>query len=132
MLAVSDVVFSSKKTTNVTVSDGQAVVFPSIIYDIGSAYDSTTGVFTTPIDGTYLFTARLCAYNRELINYAVVADGNDVIRGVHYGSSQDCASFNALVVLKSSSRVWVTCSFPGNRLHGDENRWNTFSGVLLH
>lgn len=112
--------------------DGQPLVFSTISFNIGSGYDSNTGIFTTPVDGTYLFTARLCTNTKELINYAIVVDGSDVTRGVHYGSTHDCASFNTAVVLRTGNQVWVTCAFPGNQIFGDDYRWNIFSGVLLH
>ena len=117
---------------NDTVQDGQALIFPTVDFNIGTAYDSQTGVFTTPTDGTYLFTARLCTNDKDVINYAIVVDGSDVTHGVHFGNTHDCASFNVMAILKAGNEVWVTCFFPGNKIAADEYRWNTFAGVVLY
>ena len=48
----------STAITNVT-GDGTAyspVIYDTEVFDIGSNYDSTTGIFTAPVDGKYVFS----------------------------------------------------------------------------
>ncbi|VDI28426.1 Hypothetical predicted protein [Mytilus galloprovincialis] len=47
------------------VTDGvehvdETLIFPTIIVNHGDGYDNTTGVFTAPISGMYLFTVQIC------------------------------------------------------------------------
>ena len=45
--------FSAKITSNTTNTAGTTVVFPTVSFNIGSAYNSSTGVFTVPVTGYY-------------------------------------------------------------------------------
>jgi len=60
--------FKSAASTNVT-GDGTVytVIFDTVYFDQGSNYNATTGVFTAPITGKYLFTS-----NVEFINVIAV------------------------------------------------------------
>ena len=46
-------------TTQITINDGEIVIFRDIITNIGDAYSNTTGKFVTPYKGTYQFTAAI-------------------------------------------------------------------------
>ena len=45
------------------VSAGTYVVFGSVDINIGNDYDSSTGIFTAPVAGTYLFHISSIAHN---------------------------------------------------------------------
>lgn len=49
-VATSDITFN-------TNTQGKLLVFDSVIYQIGSAYDPTTGLFTAPVNGVYALNA---------------------------------------------------------------------------
>ena len=46
---------------------GDTLVFPDVIYSEGKGYDSNTGVFTAPTEGTYLFYISIqSAYQKNI------------------------------------------------------------------
>jgi cytoskeletal protein CcmA (bactofilin family) len=46
-------------TEFISTGDFQTIVFDSIIFNVGSAYDSGTGTFTAPAAGTYMFSCSM-------------------------------------------------------------------------
>ena len=49
--------FSAKLSTpgQVAYSAGDRIIFTNVISNVGNAYDSVTGIFTAPHNGTYQF-----------------------------------------------------------------------------
>lgn len=66
--------------SNVT-GDGTyyTVIFDTEVQDIGGNYDNTTGIFTAPVDGTYLFA--------NTINYANLAPGHGINDDFNYNNA---------------------------------------------
>ena len=49
------------------ISRNEAVVFDRIVTNVGSAYDSETGYFTAPLNGTYQFNVVVSAQGRQKV-----------------------------------------------------------------
>ncbi|XP_060604871.1 cerebellin-1-like [Ruditapes philippinarum] len=110
------------------------VIFDFLIYDTGTNYDDSTGVFTSPTSGLYLFSVFIETHSvntEALVNlmkegqpYMFVASdrGNDV---------EDNTGGNVcLLTVNKGERVWVKTI-----LHDKQSFWigfTTFSGVLIH
>ncbi|XP_053400652.1 uncharacterized protein LOC128557363 [Mercenaria mercenaria] len=54
--------------------EDKVFVFTQNIVNIGNAYDNATGVFTAPIDGTYLFTTQVCLMRETRISFGIYID----------------------------------------------------------
>jgi len=143
--------YVSVTASNVT-GDGTSytVIFDTEVFDIGSNYDSTTGIFTAPIDGHYLFCTTATAGNissshtQGLVqivcptpnarvyegNYANVrSSANRVSAGgsiIQFLSATQTAHV-MLRVLNSTKTVSNTNQAGG----GDTDALNVFSGFLL-
>ena len=52
----------------------EPLVFDVAFINSGGHYDSTTGIYTAPIDGTYEFIAHLWVYDTSSVGMFVVAD----------------------------------------------------------
>ena len=50
-------------------SEAGTIVFSDVDYIQGSGYNQTTGVYTAPVDGYYLFHGSLTGYNAETTVY---------------------------------------------------------------
>ena len=63
-------------TTTLTPTD--PIVFNYTVHNTGGHYDSTTGIYTTPIDGTYEIIVHLWSDNDVKLGAALTVDGVDV------------------------------------------------------
>ena len=57
---------------------GDPIVFDNPVHNAGGHYDPTTGIYTTPIHGTYEFIFNFRAYQDTVVGAWLVVDGNRV------------------------------------------------------
>ncbi|XP_053374249.1 complement C1q-like protein 2 [Mercenaria mercenaria] len=128
-----NVAFRSKDVVSTIPHSGQTIVFKTATLNEGSGYDKTTGIFTAPVAGTYLFSIQLCVEKGHDVDYAIVVDGVNVKVG-HFSDAtwELCYSAETVAILRSGSRVWVKCDYDTCYLHQRTHYSNTFSGVLIH
>tara|TARA_Y100000114_G_scaffold30478_1_gene26080 strand:- start:51 stop:584 length:534 start_codon:yes stop_codon:yes gene_type:complete len=55
--------FSVLNTSSVTISGLTALVFSTATFNIGNHFELSTGKFTAPVNGIYLFTFKTLLYN---------------------------------------------------------------------
>ena len=60
------------------VTPGTPIVFNDPVHNTGGHYDPTTGIYTTPIDGTYEFIVSIRSYNDITLAAWLTVDGTDV------------------------------------------------------
>ena len=136
---IPTIVFSANIVTTLAPSSGQTLVFSSVLSNIGSGYDSSSGIFTAPVNGTYSFTVQLCVFNKNG-QFSLVLDGNVVmaLQGLRYNSysytnNYYTTSGTVPLFLKSSQTVWVRSqSCTTHCLQQSSACWNRFSGSLVH
>ena len=131
-MKIPTIVFNAYFVTTLSPSNGQTMVFSSVISNIGSAYNSTTGTFTAPINGMYSFTAQLCVSNPDG-RFGLVLDGN-LVAGLYLYNYQDAATSSSTVpvFLKQGQKVWVRAYGCSSCFSQDSTCWNRFSGSLVH
>lgn len=109
------------------------LVFPLIITNVGNGYNPSTGVFTAPIEGEYVFFVNVQSYNTQCIYVDVVLNGVTKVRTMAYstGSNDNYESGPNLAVLtlQKGNRVWVQ-RYSGQGYYID-GPITTFSGFLL-
>ena len=99
--------------------------------NVGSGYDTTTGKFKAPTDGTYLFTCQLCQHASDDIHFGMVMDDTVIHQG-YFGSGKTiCTSFNVITEMRQSQMVWMKM-LNTDKIYQDLWRLNVFSGVLIH
>ncbi|XP_062599439.1 uncharacterized protein LOC134260932 [Saccostrea cucullata] len=118
---------------NSTWSSG-ALVFDRIVYNIGGGYDSSTGVFTSPVDGHFVFFVNVQAYSNNIIYTYLVLNGSSKVTTMAYaaGSEYYTAGPNlAVLQLQKGDRVWVQY-YTGSGYYTEGSApATTFSGFLL-
>ncbi|WAQ99664.1 hypothetical protein MAR_024037 [Mya arenaria] len=129
---VPNVLFRAENPTN--LHNPSPIVFTRTVYNFRNGYDNGTGVFTVPVDGTYLFTMHLCSDVRKTVHYHLVVDDQAHLGGMHGSLDYNsCSSADVIVPLKTNSKVFVKSSYSGDVLYENRSdRRNIFSGVLLH
>ena len=58
--------FSAVMTVNASISDGSAVIYDTAHTNLGSGYDTTSGTFTAPVEGTYVFHFHALSHADEV------------------------------------------------------------------
>ena len=53
-------------TVNASISDGSAVIYDTAHTNLGNGYDTTSGTFTAPVEGTYVFHFHALSHADEV------------------------------------------------------------------
>ena len=114
-------------------------MFPHIDHNEGGGYDASTGVFTAPCAGTYIFLAAIQGYGRQAgDDTAFVALMQDSLERQWVLTEADrkdrkddfdSTSLQAVLRLAAGSQVWLMTYGDQIRLYGDY--YTTFSGILV-
>ena len=127
---VGAVAFSARLQTRLISSkNSEKVVFDQIVTNIGSAYDASSGIFTTPTDGVYVFAWTVLTNPGYLFDTELVVDGNIKLYNAADsggGKSYESSGCTGVLQLKSGEKVWI-------RKHGQygnllRSQWSSFSG----
>ena len=136
VLSPSRPAFSVFNTSSVTISGMTALVFDTATFNIGNHFELSTGKFTAPITGIYLFCFKTMLYN---MNTAEYMDFYPYINGVQKqrfeltgnGGGHTQFDYNELVQLNANDvfRLYATDRTTGSyAMYTNENR---FTGCLI-
>ena len=127
----STVTFKTKNVNTAGMRDNQRVTFRQTVLNMGGSYNSTTGIFTAPLDGVYMFIVHACVLAGRTMYVNLMKDGNIERReAIYQYNSNDCHSFSELLSLTIGNEVWVTYA-PVSYLRQDSNYVNIFQGTML-
>jgi hypothetical protein len=110
---------------------GQTIVFDSTFVIIGNHYNTTTGIFTCPFDGYYIFSLFQQHNQAEAIGAYMLIDG--VWKHGFSVNSNDSTSQGgnaAVLPCLTGQQVWVQ-GFGDNEVLGNFKWASTFSGTFL-
>uniref|UniRef100_A0A8W8J8Q2 C1q domain-containing protein n=1 Tax=Magallana gigas TaxID=29159 RepID=A0A8W8J8Q2_MAGGI len=116
---------------------GDTLVFPTVIYSEGTGYNPSTGIFTAPTAGTYVFYVSVQSANRKYLWLDIVLNGSSKVRATAYYSSGSSVHINQtgtnLVILHllTGDRVWVK-RYAGVGYYSNNVPSTTFSGFKLN
>ena len=128
--------FSVLNTSSVNISGLTALYFNSATFNFGNHFELSTGKFTAPVNGIYLFTFKTLLYNMGTGEYL---DFYPYINGVQKqrfeltgnGGGHTQFDYNELVQLNANDvfRLYATDRTIGSyAMYGNENR---FTGCLI-
>ncbi|XP_065927102.1 putative leucine-rich repeat-containing protein DDB_G0290503 isoform X1 [Magallana gigas] len=116
---------------------GDTLVFPAVIYSEGTGYNPSTGIFTAPTAGTYVFYVSVQSANQKYIYLDIVMNGYSKVKAMAwYGSGSSISIYQTgtnLVILhlQTGDRVWVKRS-AGTGYQSNFIPITTFSGFKLN
>lgn len=134
---LTNIMFSARNLKNHSPTEDESMVFQTAIANIGLGYDVTTGIFTAPVQGVYLFTLQLCVRNRKYIHVEIL-NGDFPLLKMHfvddYDAAWDCMATSVPAFLTSGSRVWVKAGRSADNALWENaaETWNMFSGILIN
>ncbi|XP_060552963.1 hemicentin-1-like isoform X1 [Ruditapes philippinarum] len=130
-----NIVFKAKGITNKqNLGTGNTIIFGSILVNEGNAYDTSTGIFTAPVNGTYSFSIEMCTAPQKDVHAAIMIDGTTYATLYVYNDYvYSCDSTDTVAVLHEHSKVFVKCTINCvNGVYQDGFHMNSFSGYLVH
>nr|XP_034334535.1 uncharacterized protein LOC105319015 [Crassostrea gigas] len=118
---------------------GGTLVFPDIIYRKGTGYNPSTGIFTAPTAGTYVFYVSVQSESRQDIRLDIVLNGSGKVRAMAWYGSGDSIYIDihqtgtnlVILHLQTGDRVWVK-RFAGTGYYSNSAHVTTFSGFKLY
>ena len=124
------VAFTAGMTSYNSMWEGDIMAFPRVITNKGQGYDNSTGKFTAPRDGTYVFTVTAVSYSNYL-RLDIVHDGVSKVRTWSDDSAYYQTGTNLVVLeLDRGDAVWVKY-YSGRGYWTNSVPLTTFSGFLL-
>ncbi|WAR29203.1 C1QL4-like protein [Mya arenaria] len=111
----------------------QIVVFDTVQENVGNAYNAYSGVFTSQLNGTYVFQFAIgnptgkpgvmfLKKNSEVIDYAIAG----------HTSGWNIAGKTAFLYLEVADTVYVVGEGHVAGTYGTDRHHSSFSGVLMH
>ena len=87
--------------TNPSVNISSVIAFPSVKINVGGGYNYTSGVFTSPSDGYYVFHWNVISANRDQpCSSAILKNGVEIIGNANGGN---LGTFH----LNKNDRTWI-------------------------
>ncbi|XP_052803065.1 EMILIN-2-like [Mya arenaria] len=124
--------FTARYPTDLTPSFGSNIVFGVVIVNDGSWYNSTTGEFTAPLSGNYLFTGALSPQRTKAFYFGITLNGAEHTRATYQeDDGHVCHTYTSVLQLNANDKVAIKSVSSHNELFEDHSRWNIFSGVKL-
>ncbi|XP_060556157.1 cerebellin-2-like [Ruditapes philippinarum] len=128
--------FSARGIKNRSPATKETLVFSSIMSNHGSAYDKSTGIFTAPVRGLYMFNLHLCIYRDKYLYFEIVANDHAIFRGLGVDDTSKwstCHSYSTSTILNALDKVAVKAArTSGSALwESDSETWNMFNGFLV-
>uniref|UniRef100_K1Q0X8 Caprin-2 n=1 Tax=Magallana gigas TaxID=29159 RepID=K1Q0X8_MAGGI len=107
------------------------LIFSTIIYNEGGAYDASTGVFTSPTDGIFVFYVTITAYSSNTIYVDIVKNRSSSVRALAYGGSSYQTGTNmAVFSLGRGDKVWVK-QHSGQGFYTASTPITSFTGFMI-
>ncbi|XP_052761740.1 complement C1q-like protein 4 [Mya arenaria] len=135
-IATPLVYFNAHFPQTTSLSTGKVIVDKTVENNHGNGYSATTGKYTAPERGLYLFFMHTCTSSTKYSYLQIVKDGSVLIRSVQYEKeSLSCSNSQVFVQLDVGETVWVQCSSGSSSRQLNENssyRWTSFGGALIH
>ncbi|XP_062596068.1 complement C1q tumor necrosis factor-related protein 3-like [Saccostrea cucullata] len=105
------------------------MVFPSVITNEGNGYNPSTGIFTAPIGGTYVFFVNVQSYGSQNIYVDIVLNGSTKVRIMAFTGNYDAGPNLVVLNIQKGDAVWVKY-YSGTGYYTD-GPLTTFSGFLI-
>ncbi|XP_077394134.1 uncharacterized protein LOC144031178 isoform X10 [Festucalex cinctus] len=108
------------------------LIFSKVFTNVGRAYDETSGVFTAPVGGVYVFSFTAADFLKGYMGVTLYRNQQPIVSSLDLNDHGGYASATngALIPLEAGDRVRL--SLPATyRLYDDARSFSVFSGFLL-
>lgn len=125
-------------TTSLPASGFATIIFGTVHVNVGAAYDSTTGIFTAPIDGVYEFSTNVTITASSGIGIVSLTTASNVISATTpFTSTSQYVSkaLSRIYQMAAGQTAFVSASHPSGTIYGfsgSGGALQSFSGRLIH
>jgi hypothetical protein len=105
-------------------------VFDDVIYSHGGGYSSSTGIFTAPKSGTYLFTYNIESGSEGMAHVVLMIDGSLATRALVEKGSYHNGGNSGIGYVWKGEKVWVKTASLEDKYYIYPYR-TTFNGILI-
>ncbi|XP_066515970.1 complement C1q and tumor necrosis factor-related protein 9B-like isoform X2 [Hoplias malabaricus] len=115
-------------------SEETTVTYSHVFINKRNGYDNTTGVFTAPVSGVYLFLFYHHALGGESAYLSLTKNGERVVTTGHHKNTQEGSSngANAVTIQLNKGDLMRIRLWAGSWVFDDDKNYTTFTGILLH
>ncbi|XP_049595844.2 uncharacterized protein [Syngnathus scovelli] len=108
------------------------LIFSKVFTNIGRAYDETSGVFTAPVDGIYVFSFTAADFLKGYMGVTLYCNRQPIVSSLDLNDHGGYASATNGVLIPLEAGDRVRLSLPASyRLYDDMRSFSVFSGFLL-
>lgn len=128
------VAFTARLAAHTMLDSLKVAVFDRVLHNHGNGYNPVTGIFTSPVGGTYIFSlAALTVNKNNYVHLQLMVNDREVGRLFCGDSKSDWGDHGSVTVtlsLQENDQVFVREMLNhSGRLHGDN--YTTFTGALI-
>ena len=125
------VAFTAGVTSGSSTWNSGTLIFNSVILNVGNGYNPNTGVFTSPVAGTYVFYVTAVEYRDQGISVDIVLNSVSKVRTMGFSDANHQTGTNMVVLnLQNGDSVWVR-HFYGKGFYTQSVPMTTFTGFLI-
>ena len=107
------------------------MVFNAVLSNIGNGYNPKTGVFTAPIDGTYVFYVAAVEYEKQHLRLDILINNVKKVQLIgHHAADYQTGTNMVVQYLKKGENVWVAYH-QGKGYYSESIPMTTFSGFMI-
>nr|XP_022293098.1 uncharacterized protein LOC111103844 [Crassostrea virginica] len=125
------VAFTAGVTSYSTTWNSGTLVFNSVILNVGTGYNPSTGIFTSPVAGTYVFYVTAVEFNTQYLRVDIVLNSVSKVRALGESNAAYQTGTNMVVLnLQKGDSVWVRY-VSGKGYYTESVPITTFTGLLV-
>nr|XP_022293110.1 uncharacterized protein LOC111103848 isoform X2 [Crassostrea virginica] len=125
------VAFTAGVTSVSTTWNSGTLIFNSVILNVGNGYNPSTGVFTSPVAGTYVFYVTAVEYIKQYLMVDIVLNSLSKVRTIGESNASYQTGTNMVVLnLQKGDSVWVRHA-SGKGYYTNFVPITTFTGLLV-
>ncbi|XP_046565216.1 otolin-1-like [Haliotis rubra] len=127
----ADVAYEVSLSSDINQPQATHLKFDNILYNQGEAYNKTTGIFTAPVSGTYLFWAYVMSRAKPNMDVRILKGSTLIGLGhTRLGSVYGVASITTATHLVHGDQVWISIIGTGGvPLRGDG--FSSYGGTII-
>ncbi len=99
--------FEVKLKENQKFGKNEVLKFDTVTLNTGNAYNSNSGIFIVPVDGTYLFWANIMCADAGHYAIRLMKENQEMVRGYSgYKVTHGTATLTYMAKMKKGDHVW--------------------------